>query len=265
MEFLFPLSMLGVGLIIGAVSLWLITRAKLKYEFERGRAAATTEHATLVERLSGKEDQVRQLREALDRETSHAEELRNETSRTAAQLSALQTRLEDERRVNQEKLVLLTNAEEKLADAFKALSADALRNNNQSFLDLAKQNLQSFQQTAKGELERRQNAIDDLIKPLKESLEKVDGKIGELEKNRVGAYSELREQVKALADELGKVHEALRIGGFGIDTRLDRPFGSVLHVGVHPVPRDEFVDREIVADDCSLESPLLLQNVVQQP
>ena len=49
MEFSFPLLMLGVGLVIGAVSLWFITRSKLKYEFERGRAAATTEHATLVD------------------------------------------------------------------------------------------------------------------------------------------------------------------------------------------------------------------------
>jgi DNA recombination protein RmuC len=157
MEIVFPVSMLAVGLTIGAASIWFITRTKLKYEFERGRAHGETERAVLL------------------------------------------TRLEEERKANQEKLTLVNNAEIKLADAFKALSADALRNNNQSFLDLAKQNLQSFQQTAKGELERRQNAIDDLIKPLKESLEKVDGKIGELEKNRVGAYSELREQVKALA------------------------------------------------------------------
>ena len=160
MEFLFPLSMLGVGLVIGAVSLWFITRSKLKYEFERGRAAATTEHATLVERISGKEDQVRQLREALEREAARTEELRNENSLTASQLSALQTRLEDERRINQEKLALLTTAEEKLADAFKALSADALRNNHQSFIDLARQNLEKFQETARGDLERRQSAID---------------------------------------------------------------------------------------------------------
>jgi DNA recombination protein RmuC len=168
-------SMLAVGLTIGAASIWFITRTKLKYEFERGRAHGETERAVLL------------------------------------------TRLEEERKANQEKLTLVNNAEIKLADAFKALSADALRNNNQSFLDLAKQNLQSFQQTAKGELERRQNAIDDLIKPLKESLEKVDGKIGELEKNRVGAYSELREQVKALAQshlqlqsETGNLVKALR-------------------------------------------------------
>ena len=175
MEIVFPVSMLAVGLAIGAASLWFITRTKLKYEFDRGRAHGDTERAVL------------------------------------------QTRLEEERKANQEKLTLLNNAEIKLADAFKALSADALRSNNQSFLDLAKQNLESFQQNAKGELERKQNAIDDLIKPLKESLEKVDGKIGELEKNRVGAYSELREQVKALAQshlqlqsETGNLVKALR-------------------------------------------------------
>src|SRR6185436_11600437 len=176
MEIVFPVSMLAVGLTVGAVSLWFITRTKLKYEFERGRAQGQTERAVL------------------------------------------QTRLEEERKASQEKITLLNNAEAKLADAFKALSADALRNNNQSFLDLAKQNLETFQQTAKGELERRQSAIGDLIKPLKESLEKVDGKIGELEKNRVGAYSELREQVKALAQsqtqlqsETGNLVKALRV------------------------------------------------------
>ena len=176
MEIVFPVSMLAVGLTIGAASLWFITRTKLKYEFERGRAYGETERAVLL------------------------------------------TRLEEERKANQEKITLLNNAEIKLADAFKALSADALRNNNQSFLDLAKQNLESFQQNAKGELERRQNAIGDLIKPLKESLEKVDGKIGELEKNRVGAYSELREQVKTLAQshlqlqsETNNLVKALRV------------------------------------------------------
>src|SRR5690349_12623997 len=176
MEIVFPVSMLALGLSIGAFSVWLVTRTKLKYEFDRGRTHGETERAVL------------------------------------------RTRLEEERKANQEKLTLLNNAESKLADAFKALSADALRSNNQSFLDLAKQNLEAFQQNAKGELERRQSAIGDLIKPLKDSLEKVDGKIGELEKNRVGAYSELREQVKVLAQshsqlqsETGNLVKALRV------------------------------------------------------
>ena len=207
MELLFPLSMLGVGLVIGALSVWFVNRYKL-----------TSEFATLTERLAGKDAQVRQLRDELDRQTAHAEELRKENSTNAAQLSALQTKLEEERKTNQDKLELLTRAEGKLADAFKALSADALRNNNQSFLDLARQNLEKFQETAKGDLERRQTAIDELIKPLKDSLEKVDDKIVELEKTRVGAYAELREQVKTLAtsqsqlqSETGNLVKALRV------------------------------------------------------
>lgn len=218
MEIVFPVSMLAVGLAVGTISLWLITRTKLKYEFDRGRAEGETERATLTERLAGKEDQLRELREALEREEEYVNELRAEYARALANVSMLQTRLEEERKASLEKLALLSNAEEKLADAFKALSADALRNNNRSFIDLAKQNLEAFQQTAKGDLERRQNAIDDMIKPLKESLEKVDGKIGELEKTRAGAYSELREQVKALAhshtqlqSETGNLVKALRV------------------------------------------------------
>ena len=217
MEVLFPASMLALGFVVGAFSLWLLSRSKLRYEFERGRAEGDTERATLIERLSGKEGQLRDLQESLDREKDESERLRGENAANLANLLALQTRLEDERRASQEKLALLSTAEEKLTDAFKALSADALRNNNRSFLDLAKQNLETFQQNAKGDLEVRQRAIGELIKPLKESLDKVDGRIGELEKTRAGAYSELREQVKGLAQshlqlqsETGNLVKALR-------------------------------------------------------
>src|SRR5688500_4555839 len=160
MEVLLPASTLALGLIIAAASLWLVTRTKLRYEFERGRADGETERATLIERLAGKEAQVHELHDALDRERDESERLRGENAGNLANLLALQTRLEDERRTSQEKLALLSSAEEKLTDAFKALSADALRNNNRSFLDLAKQNLETFQQNAKGDLELRQRAID---------------------------------------------------------------------------------------------------------
>ena len=218
MEILFPASMLAVGLIIGGLFVWLNNRTKLKHEYDRARSEVDSERATLAERLSGKEEQLRELRETLDREASQTRGLRAENAQALAEISALSTRLEEERKATLEKIELLSNAEEKLADAFKALSADALKSNNQLFLDLAKQNLHTFQETAKGDLDQRQQAIDQIIKPLKESLEKVDGKIGELERSRAGAYSELREQVKALLTsqsqlqtETGNLVKALRV------------------------------------------------------
>ena len=61
---------------------------------------------------------------------------------------------------------ILNKAQEKLSDAFKALSSDALKNNNESFLKLANSTLEKFQETAKGDLEKRQLAIDALMKPV---------------------------------------------------------------------------------------------------
>jgi len=218
MENVFPLLMLVIGIVIGALLVYFTSRSKLRYEFDRGRAHSDTEIATLSERLAGKDRQLLDVRETLDMQTAQINELQNENARTLANLSSIQTRLEEERRINQEKLDLLQNAEQKLGDAFKALSADALRSNNQSFLDLARENLEKFQEVAKGDLEQRQLAIDQLVKPLKDSLDKVDGKIGELEKTRAGAYSELREQIKTLATsqsqlqaETGNLVKALRV------------------------------------------------------
>ena len=218
MENFFPLLMLVIGIIIGALLVYFTSRSKLGYEFDRGRTQSETEIATLSERLAGKDRQLLDVRETLDMQTAQVNELQNENARTLANLSSIQTRLEEERRISQEKLDLLHNAEQKLGDAFKALSADALRSNNQSFLDLARENLEKFQEVAKGDLEQRQLAIDQLVKPLKDSLDKVDGKIGELEKTRAGAYSELREQIKTLATsqsqlqaETGNLVKALRV------------------------------------------------------
>jgi DNA recombination protein RmuC len=101
--------------------------------------------------------------------------------------------------------------------AFRALSADALAQNNRAFLDLAKSTLSQTQQAARGDLDLRQQAIADIVTPVRASLEKVDSKIQELEKSRAGAYAALHEQVRGLLDtqtqlrsETGKLVTALR-------------------------------------------------------
>jgi len=136
--------------------------------------------------------------------------LREERARLVAQLEA-------ERRAAAEKSTLLQRAEVTLRDAFASLSAEALRQNNQSFLALAQTKLGEFQRTASTDLELRQRAVDDLVRPLKEALARVDGKLQEVEKERVSSYAGLLEQVRAMTQtqqalqaETGNLVKALR-------------------------------------------------------
>ncbi|WP_020675326.1 DNA recombination protein RmuC [Geopsychrobacter electrodiphilus] len=126
-------------------------------------------------------------------------------------------RLDAERQSSIEKMTLLKQNQQQLQQAFSALSAEALSANNRSFLDLAQTRLEKFQSEAKGDLATRQQAIDQLVKPLHEALTKVDQRIGQLEQVRTGAYARLDEQLKTLMEsqrnldrETGNLVKALR-------------------------------------------------------
>ncbi|MEM8549191.1 MAG: DNA recombination protein RmuC [Verrucomicrobiota bacterium] len=118
----------------------------------------------------------------------------------ALELGKLQARHEEQTKAAEEKLALLEQAEAKLREAFKALSSDALNANNVQFLQLAKAELEKHQKGAEGDLEKRQAAINQLVTPVRESLEKFDQKISTIEKERKGDHSGLTEQIRGLMD-----------------------------------------------------------------
>jgi len=117
-----------------------------------------------------------------------------ENSQLREERTSLKTTLEEKQKAWEEKLALLNDAKEKLSDAFKALSSEALKNNNTQFLELAKTNLEKFQESARGDLDKRKQAVDELVKPLKESLKNVDGALRNIEKN----HSSVREKIESL-------------------------------------------------------------------
>jgi len=210
MDSLIPVLTLIFGALVGGVVVWLALHAKWHRGFDDGRAASATEIAALQERVAAKDRELEKIQQVFEAEVADGDRLREDNARLLANL-------EGERRAGQERSESFKRVTEELAEKFKALSRDALKDNNQEFLNLARATLEKFQVTAKGELEQRQQAIDLLVKPLKDSLEKVDGKIGELEKARAGAYAELREQVKSLTtqqlelrNETGNLVKALR-------------------------------------------------------
>ena len=183
----------------GGLVVWLVLRPRIKHEYDRARSESEAERATLAERLQGKIDQTRTLEAEVSELDAKLSAFQNDNAGLLARISSLETQLEGERKAAAEKLTLLEDARGKLSDAFKALSAEALNTNSQNFLSLARETLGHFQEAAKGDLDTRHKAIGELVLPLKESLDKVDTKIRELESVRATAYSSLTEQVRHLA------------------------------------------------------------------
>ena len=105
-------------------------------------------------------------------------------SRTREQLADVRARADEQARPRRRSSSSSRTTKSSLANAFKALSAEALNTNNQSFLQLATASLEKFQERAQGDLDARQKAVDALVQPIRESLVKVDGKLGEIEKTR---------------------------------------------------------------------------------
>ncbi|HEY4300518.1 MAG TPA: DNA recombination protein RmuC, partial [Candidatus Didemnitutus sp.] len=183
MDLLIALLSLAVGGALG----WFVARSR---------------SAVLAERA-------RRLGEELDQGRRRIAEV--EALRAQAEIA-----LAAERATTAEKMAQFADETARL-ERFKSLSADALRSNNQTFLDLARESFGRLQQQATDDLGKRQEAIGALVKPIRESLDKVDGKIGELEKSRAEAYGKLSEQLQSLGSaqtqlqaEAAKLSVALR-------------------------------------------------------
>jgi DNA recombination protein RmuC len=248
MDSIHPLLFAGAGVVIGFVAAYLVLRLRIREARQQALSESAVQMASLEERLKGRDEQAGQLKGALEAAAAEAVRLRerlqaDSEKRSAAEekasrvpvlesqlaelqkentdlkgrLSEFSTRIEDERKAAQEKADILIDAQKKLSDAFRALSAEALKSNNESFLELAKTVLERFQETAKGDLEARKKGIDEMMKPVAESLSKVETKLQEFDKTRESDYRGVSEQVKALMnlqhqlkDETNKLVQALR-------------------------------------------------------
>ncbi len=111
-------------------------------------------------------------------------------------------------------------ARAELTDAFKAVSGEALKTNSQIFLDLARTSFETLKVEAKGDLAQRQQAIDELIRPLTESLKRYEQQIQSLEQSRQSAYGGidrhltlLNEAQERLRQEAANLVKALRTPG----------------------------------------------------
>lgn len=196
-----------IGLIVGVVVTWAILRGRTQTLLARAQSDLQAQIAQLSAQLQERAAQLTREQEQFASEKQAHAAVAAQLAQAQVQMGQLTTQLDNEKKRAAEQIALLNEAQAKLSDAFKALSSEALQKNNQSFLDLAKQTMESFRESAKGDLEKRQQAIAQMVTPVRETLSKFDEKIQALEKDRVGAYEGLRQQVAQLADSQTKLHE----------------------------------------------------------
>ena len=122
----------------------------------------------------------------------------------------LATTLDLERRNHIEKLETLEKAREQLADTFSALSGQALKHNSEEFLKLAQENLKRFQSQANNDLEKKEKAIEHLIGPIREALEKTERQIHGMEKERKEAYGALHKHLETMAETQANLQSETR-------------------------------------------------------
>jgi DNA recombination protein RmuC len=165
-------------------------------EKARAENSVVESHKTLTELQKREADLIVEK----DRLQGELTMVKTENAEFAATLKATKMKVDE-----QQQFVL--DAQKNLKDAFGALSASALQNNNISFVELAKAKLEEKVTEAKGEFEKKEQAIGELVKPLGESLKNMDVKIHELEGIRVKAYSDIwnyLDQVKSTTEGLKK-------------------------------------------------------------
>lgn len=181
----------------------LLLRQKRQLAVAEIESSKNTQILELSHLLAGSQEKNFRIHELELKVTStdaEARRSREQHAEATRRIATLETQLDHERKATREKVAVLDEAQKRFADVFKALSAEALRHNNTSFLELAKSTLEKTQEGARGELEKRQGAIDALVRPMRESLEKVGDKINDLEKARTGAYEALTTQVRLLGE-----------------------------------------------------------------
>jgi DNA recombination protein RmuC len=217
------IAFLLLGLILGAIAVALLMRPRLR---------------------------------ALSGEAGRAAELDRELVRVGAEL-------QHERQLSTERLQTLKGAQEQMSTSFKALSAEALQASMAQLTELAQAQLKTAQAEAKGDLDKRHQAVEQLVAPLKEQLGRVDQQLLRLDQERRESRGRLDAQIRTLAE----TGERLRTETGALVTALRKPnargqWGQMQLRNVVELAgmmrHCDFVEQSTLAGDTSVLRPDLI-------
>jgi DNA recombination protein RmuC len=200
------LVLLVFGLLTGMALAWLMTRVVMRRALAEAAAAhhgaATAQQALFNEtakRLGEVQEELRDTREQLRHAQLAAAAAREANAQLRTQLEYAKTTVPDQ-------LAVLQQAQQQLKASFDALASATLRSATEEFLKLADQKFGNVHKDAVTDLGKRQQALDDLMKPIRDALVQVDQKLADSERGRIQTGSALG----ALLKEIASQNERLR-------------------------------------------------------
>lgn len=154
-----------------------------------GRVRAETQMA----RVSGLEQDIGSRDERIAQLTAVISDLR-------VSLAKSEETLRSEQQLGVDKLGLLREAETQLREAFKSVASDSLRANSETFFQMARDKLDSVRRESAEDLESKKREIDQIVEPVRKTLESLDQQSRSLEKEREAKLAGLQEQLRELSD-----------------------------------------------------------------
>ena len=181
------------GLVLGGVIGWLIGTRR-----QTNAPADNRLENELRQQATQRDGELTQLR-------SELAATGNARATAEAKQIAAESLLAGQRALHEQHLVEARQAQDKaiadLREAFKALSADALKQTQPEFLRLANETLSKFQESAKGDLAQRQQSIATLVKPLEEQLKTYQQRLAQSENQQSAALGEVKKHLETLAHQ----------------------------------------------------------------
>jgi DNA recombination protein RmuC len=111
----------------------------------------------------------------------------------------LGSQLEAQREAMEEKVRTFEQARQQFESTFKSLASDVLKSSSSEFLKLAETRFKTLHTRASGDLEQREKAVENMVKPIREALEKTDQHIRRMDKEREAAFGSLTQHLKFMA------------------------------------------------------------------
>lgn len=212
------------GFLAGGLTAWLITHGVLSRRLRAARQALEAQHEKFLDAsnalasANARLEEIGGLKNTLSSREDEIRDLQQAAAQYQRRIAELETILEKERAAASEKSAMIEEVKSRMADSFEAMAARALSENNQSFLELAGTKFSGYLESAKQELKTREKAVNEVVQPIADKLEKYDQEVRSMERVREKAYGELSQQVVSLVQtqselqrETGKLVNALRM------------------------------------------------------